>query len=69
MQTKTIALLKEAAEALRENCYSKFEQYTQFSTIDRTDWSYGQKCRYGSESDYELAGKLAALANELEGIE
>ena len=68
MQTKTTALLEEAAEALRENCYGKFEQYTQFSTIDRTDWSYGQKCRYGSESDYELAGKLVSLANELKEI-
>lgn len=58
--------LRKAAYALRESCMYRFEKYTQFSCIDRKNWSYEQECRYGSEDDYELSLKLDKLAEEIE---
>jgi len=41
-----------------------FVKYTEFSTSNRSDWTYEEKCRYGSECDYELSLKLDKIADE-----
>ena len=63
MNKEQAELLIQAAEALRNGCYYRFEQYTRHSCTDRRHWTYEQECRYGSNEDYELSIKLDALAN------
>jgi hypothetical protein len=56
--------IREAAQALRDACMYRFEKYTEFSTSDRSDWTYEEECRYGSDCDYELSLKLDEMTKE-----
>lgn len=57
-------LIREAASALRDACMFRYEKYTQFSCIGRSDWTYEQECRYGSDEDYELSLKLDKMIGD-----
>ena len=66
MTPEQIDTIIEASMQLREMAYTLFEHYTSESTTNRSDWSYDEKCKYGSSVAVEHADKLDAIVAEYE---
>lgn len=63
MTPEQIRLLLDASDALQDACLFRYERFTEHSCADRSTWTPEQRCRYGSDLDYELSLKLVELAN------